>query len=253
MDNSTPDMSQTLVQYLDGELTADQQATVAQQLAGQQALQGEFDNLLLTREAIRFAGLQKQVAGIHATMMEEMAAPVKKMTPVKKIFRYSIAVAASLLLIVGGYLAYSFYSLSPNKVFDANYQTYELSTVRDGNNVPGATEQAYQAKNYQAVIDQAASSSDIKDIFLVAMSQLELKKNTAAITNFKKVIALNQSAGSNTRKDEAEYYLALAYIRNRDYDLALEQLRAIHDNPDHLYNDKVSNKLMREVRWLKWR
>lgn len=253
MDNSTPDMSQTLVQYLDGELTADQQATVEQQLTSQPALQGEYDSLLITREAIRFAGLQKQVAGIHVTMMKELNAPVKQIRPIRKIFRYSIAVAASLLLVIGGYLAYSFYSLSPNKVFDANYQSYELSTVRDGNNPPGAVEQAYQSKNYKAVIDQASASTEIKDVFLVAMSQLELKNNTAAIAGFRKVLDMNKAAGSTIRKDETEYYLALSYLRNRDYDLSLELLRSIHDNPEHTYNAKVTAKMIRQVKWLKWR
>ncbi|MBL0155094.1 MAG: hypothetical protein IPP93_17115 [Chitinophagaceae bacterium] len=244
MDNSTPDMSQTLVQYLDGELTVEQQAAVEQQLTSQPALQGEYDSLLVTREAIRFAGLQKQVAGIHVTMMKELNTPVKQIRPVRKIFRYSIAVAASLLLIIGGYLAYSFYSLSPNKVFDANYQSYELSTVRDGNNPPGAVEQAYQSKNYKAAIDQGSASTEIKDVFLVAI---------AAIAGFRKVLEMNKTAGSTIRKDETEYYLALSYLRNRDYDLSLELLRSIHDNPEHTYHGKVNAKMIRQVRWLKWR
>ena len=253
MDNYTPDMSQTLVQYLDGELPGAEKQQLEENLRTSSSLQGEYENLLLTREAIRFGGLQQQVASIHQDMMEELRTPVKKISSFRKIVRYSVAVAASLLLIVGGYLAYNFYTLSPNGIFASNYQSYELSSVRDGNTVLSPVEKAYQEKNYKLVAQLGAASVDTKEEFLAAMSDIELNNNTAAISMFKKIIAVDHAVTSNLFKDEAEYYLALTYIRNKDYDFALDLLHVIHDNPNHVYNGKVTNKLIRQVKMLKWR
>jgi len=253
MDNPTHDMSEALVRYLDGELTGIEKESLEQQLAADPVLQQEYENLRLTRESIRYYGLQQKVAGLHGQMMEEVKTPARMIGPAAKIIRYSIAVAASVILLVGGFLAYDFYTLSPTKIFASNYQSYELSNVRDGNGQAlSPVEKAYQAKNYQQVIKlvQQSDSITVKETFLAAMSYEELGNNTGAIENYKKVIA---ESGANGVRDAAEYYLALAYIRNKDYDFALELLRKIKDDPDHLYHTKITGKLIRQVKMLKWR
>ncbi len=255
MDNSTPDMSERLVLYLDGELSGSEKNMLEQQLAADKTLQGELESLQSTREAVKLYGLKQKVASIHGQMMEELQAPVKKISSVRRMVRYSVAIAASLLLLVGGYWAYNFFTLSPDKVFASNYRSYELVTVRDGGtNEISAIEEAYKEKKYAEVVritfDRPFS---IKELFLRAMSYSELTDNPKAIEEYKKVIAQNEGAKTNTFKQQAEYYLALSYIRNGDYDFAIDLLNKIQDDPNHLYNEKVSNKLIRQVKMLKWR
>jgi hypothetical protein len=252
MDNAANNLNETLVRYMDGELTSEEKAAVEQYLTDAGA-RSAYEDLLLAKQAVQTAGLRMHVSSIHQSMMREMKTPVRKISSFKKVARYTIAVAASLLLIAGGYLAYSFYTLSPNGVFSANYQPYELTIVRDGQAALSPVENAYREKNYTAAAKLGASSTGTKEMFLAAMADIELKKNTAAINLLKKVLAADQSNHSTIVKDEAEYYLALAYLRNKDYDFALELLRSIRDNPDHIYNSKVSNKLIRQVKMLKWR
>lgn len=256
MDNSTHNMSEKLVQYLDGELTGAEKESIEQQLAADKKLNDDLESLKATREAVKIFGLQQKVSGIHQQMMQEMQTPVKKMSSTRRIIRYSIAAAASVILIVGSIIGYNFYNLSSNKVFASNYHSYELSTVRDGDSTQvSPVEKAYREKDYKKTIELISqqNSLTVKETFLAGMSYMELDNGTKAIDEFKKVIAGNENAKNNLFKDEAEYYLALTYIRNKDYDFALDMLRSIKETPGHLYHEKVTGKLIRQVKMLKWR
>ena len=255
MDNSTPGMSEKLVQYLDGELTGTEKESLVRQLATDKALQDELESLKSTSEAVKLYGLQKKVSGIHQQMMEELQPPVREIKSSKKIIRYSIAVAASLVLIIGSYMAYNFYSLSADKVFASNYQTYQLVTVRDGNTIESPAEKAYRENNYAEVIriHDAGEDHTPKGEFLCGAAALELKENDKAIKCFKEVLDADRQTGQSVLKDEAEYYLSLTYIRNKDYESALVLMNTIQGNPNHLYNERISSKLIRQVRMLKKR
>jgi tetratricopeptide (TPR) repeat protein len=258
MDNSTPDMSERLVLYLDGELTGAEKTQIEQQLAVNAVLLGELDSLRSARAAIMFYGLQQKVAGIHREMMEELKTPVRKISAARsprKMLRYSMGIAAGLLLLIGGFMAYNFLTLSSDKVFASRYHSYELVTTRDGNTPETPAEKAFREKNYREVIrihDKKEDRSQ-KAEFLCGVSALEIKDNTKAIECLKEVIAANKTSAKPVLNDEAEYYLALGYIRNRDYDYALDILNTIREDPDHIYHGAVTAKLLRQVKLLKWR
>lgn len=255
MDNSTSDMSEKLVSYLDDELTGAEKENLEQQLAADKALQHQLDSLKSTREAVKLYGLQQEVSGIHREMMKEQQSPVKKIGSAGKFIRYSIAVAAGLLLIIGGYMAYNFFTLTPDKVFASSYQSYELVTVRDGNGNETPVEKAYREKNYKEVlrIHDAGEDHSPKGEFLCGSAALELKDNSKAIKCFKEVLDANKQVKKPVLNDEAEYYLSLSYIRNRDYDYALDIMNKIQDDADHTYNKQITGKLLRQVKMLKWR
>ena len=181
---------------------------------------------------------------------------IGKRMAARRIIRYSIAAAAAVVLIVAFIMAYNFYNLSSNKVFVSNFHSYELNTVRDGDStLVSPVEKAYREKDYKKTIGLISKqrSLSVKETFLAGMSYMELGNNAKAIEELKKVIAGNENAGNNLFKDQAEYYLALTYIRDKDYDFALDMLRSIKENPGHLYHKKVTSKLIRRVKLLKWR
>jgi tetratricopeptide (TPR) repeat protein len=262
MDNSTPDMSELLVQYLDGNLQGPEKENIEQQLAADSALQQQFDSLLLTREAIRYYGLKEKVKSLHQKMMEELKeqAPsteveLKPVHSRSKIFRYAISVAASIILLVGGYMLYNFITLSSDKVFGANYQHYELSTTRDAGTAETAIEKAYKDNNYKEVVRIYSVKEDVsvKAAFLDGLAAMELNDNSTAISSFKQVLEINKTAAVKSLNDDAEYYLCLSYIRNKDYDYALDIMRSIQNDPGHVYHNKITGKLMRQVKMLKWK
>ena len=112
MDNSTSNMAERLVQYLDGELKGADKDVMEQHLASDKNLRDELDSLIATREAVKMYGLQQKVSGIHQQMMQEMKTPAGKINSTRRILRLGIAVAASVVLIVGSIIGYNFYSLS---------------------------------------------------------------------------------------------------------------------------------------------
>lgn len=256
MDNSTPNMSERLVLYMDGLLSGPDKTTVENWLGSDDAARNEYESLLQTRAAIQLFGLKQKVGAIHKEMMSEMGTPVRQIRSSKKILRYSMAVAASLVILIGGYLAYNFFTLSPDKVYSANYHTYTLVNER-GSNGPELTpeEKSYTEKNYKQVITlhDAGINHSAKDEFLCGAAALELGDDPKAIQCFTKVLELNRQNNQQVLNDEAEYYLALSYIRNKDYDFALPLLENIRDDDAHKYHDQVSARLIRKVRMLKWR
>lgn len=255
MDNSTPNMSEKLLQYLDGELTGVEKESLDRQLATGQSLKAELDSLKTTREAVKLYGLQQKVAGIHKQMMGELQAPVRKISFGKKVTRYSIAVAACALLVVAGITLFGSGTVSADKIFASNYRSYEMSITRKGGNELTPAEKAYSEKNYQEVlrIHNAGEDKTAKGEFLCGAASLELENNSMAIKCFKEVLEINKQSATVILQAETEYYLALTYIRNKDYGLALDLLTKIKDNPAHLYQEKVTGKLIRQVKTLKQR
>lgn len=256
MSNSTPDMSEQLVLYMDGALSGAGKKAVEDWLASSEAARAEYESLLQTREAVKLFGLRQKVSAVHKEMMEEKQPPVRKISSSRKIFRYTMAAAASIVLLIGGYMAYNFFTLTPDKVYSASYHTYTLSNERGpGEPEPGAIEKMYAAENYAEVIKlhDATAAPATKEEFLNGAAAMELGDDARAIKSFKTVLDLNKKNNQQVLNDEAEYYLALSYIRNKDYDFALPLLEKIRDDKEHKYNTEVSSPLIRKVRMLKWR
>lgn len=255
MDNSTPDTTALIIDHIDGILPAAEKEQLEKQLSADNRMKKEWENLLATTEAVRLYGLQQKVGTIHHEMMSEWQAPVKTISPVRRIARYTLAVAAGVLLVVLGITGYNFYQLSADKIFTGNYSYYELSNTRGAGTEATTAEKAYAEKRYADVIKIYDSGNEAgqQTAFIAGVSALELDNSTRAIACFKEVIALNRQAGEKLLEDEAEYYLSLSYIRNGDYDYALELMKKIQEDPGHLYREKITDKLIRQVKLLKWR
>lgn len=250
MDKALPNI---LVRYLDGELSGVEKQDLEQELSVDPGLREELDSLRSVREAIRLYGLQQKVSGIHSEMMKEMR-PVAIIKPIRgKIIKYSMAVAASLLLLVGGYFIYNAATISPERVFASSYTPFELVTVRDGNNMESNIEKAYREKNYNEVvrIHETGEDHSPQETFLCGSAALEMKNLPKAIKCFNEVLAASRQTGKPILKDEAEYYLSLSYLRNKDYDEALVLLNSIESDPAHTYYKKVNAKLIRQVKRLR--
>ena len=254
MDNSTHDMSEMLLRYLDGELEDHEKSQLEQKLATDPALQEELNNLRLAKESIRSYGLAGRVGKIHKEMMNEIphSTPVIQISRRRQIIRYSIAVAAALLILFVGFKMFQDNNMTADQLYADNYKAYELTTLRSGETEPTIFEKAYRDKNYNEVITlySSANPDDIQANFLTAMSHLELKEYDKAIENFKKNLELNKAAGTHLWQDQSEYYMALAYLKTENYSSSLELFQKINNDTEHLYHEKVSSKLLKQVKRL---
>ena len=257
MDNFTQ-QDELLVRYLDGDMNQEERAEFESKLLTDEGARRRLEDLQTARAAVKLYGLRDRVASVHKEMMVEMRpeAALRKMGRVRAIARYGLRIAASVAFIAICFFAYNFFSVSPGKLYNEKYSSFELSSLRGDNGTEASgVEEAYRQRNYQQVVALSEKSTEIsiKDEFLEAVSYLELDKHTSAIDHFSRVIARDRVSDHPVYNDEAEYYLALCYLKTRNYEKALELMNTIHNNPSHLYHEKFTKGFILKVKMLKWR
>lgn len=168
---------------------------------------------------------------------------------VRRIIQYSVAAVATLVLVFLIIEGCKFYSLSPEKLFAEKYEPYRSVIDTNSSNI----ERAFDKKDYGGVIKLNRDLPlSIKDIFLTGMAYLETKDYSRAVSSFQ-VVATDIKAGKTRLIDTTEFYLALSYLQNRDYDQAIELMSAIRNTKTHLYKARFKRKYINRVKRLKWR
>jgi hypothetical protein len=184
------------------------------------------------------------------------ATEVKPATEVKTVSlletaRLLLAVIGAVLLLLLIVASYRFYRLSPQSLYEQAYVEYKLT--QEGDYLLGATpvEKAYRAGLYDSVVKESKKKQGFtdQDYLLIGLAHMQRKDFSAAIEPLRLVNLWNES----DFKQEGEFYLSLAYLRNKDYDKSLELMERIRRAPEHTYHDQITDKLIRNVRILKWR
>lgn len=254
MDNSTQDRDDLLMRYLDDEMDDSEKESFERWLRSDAELKEELGRLQLARAAISSYGLKKEVEGVHVSMMKEMRTsfPASR-PPLKKLIRYSIAIAASFAALFVAIQGYNFVRLSPERLYNQNYIAYEADVTRGSEETLSPIEKAYREKKYSELTKTVYHRSlTPRETFLRGMAFLQTGDYSRAVTSFQSIIS-DTTRRDLQLKDETEYYLSLAYLGNRDYDEAIELMEQINENPGHTYNERISKKFIRKVKMLKWR
>ena len=258
MDNPAQGHNGLLMRYLDGEMTEKEKLEFENVLGNDKELRQELQDLKIAKDAVRLYGLKKKVAEIHQLMMEEIKPvkpPVQRFRQLTKVFRYVIAIAASIILLFLLVEAYNFYMLNSEGLFGEKYSEYKLSaSVKNTTANPGI-EKAYKSAKYQQIIayHNKKSFNTSNDLFFLGIAYLKTENLSKAIQSFNSIIDKNKLTKTDTLLDETEYYLALTYLKNKDYDQAIVLMKKIHEDPQHLYNKKFTSTYIRRVKMLKWR
>jgi len=201
---------------------------------------------------------QEPLSESSFTAMTEIksATKVRPQQPAKKVsllevVRVLLAVTGGVLLILVIVAGYRFYRLSPAALYKQAYVAYKLP--QEGDYLLGASpvERAYRAGLYDSVVRESKKKQGFTDhdYLMIGLAHMHREDYGAAIEPLRLVNLWNES----DFKQEGEYYLALAYLRNKDYDKALELMDRIRRTPEHAYQQQITGKLVRNVRILKWR
>jgi hypothetical protein len=255
--NNNSTNTDILIQYLDNELSQEDKTNLENQLKHDTVMQQELENLSLAKSAIKTYGLKKQVGNIHIEMMNEMVAEKTSVTQkgiVRRIVNISMKIAAAIFIVMLGLGVYQYTTVTPDKLFASNYKPYTLSVSR-GVVETNVMEKLFQEKNYAAVITQfeTLKETSTKESFLAGVAYLETKNYKNASTAFNTVLSKNTLEKTSILNDDAQYYLALSYLKSNDIKLATPIFKMINLNTNHLYNDKVSNAFMRNLKILNWK
>ncbi len=251
MDESLHIMHERLVDHLEGISTAEEKSLIEQLIATDPEWTRAWEDLKGTKTAILHFGLKQKVGGIHQEIMSERQS--SKQGVYRRMVRPFLSVAAALILLVGGYYFYRVYLISSEKVFETNYVSYDLGTLRGTDDHSSDLEQAFRKKDHTAVLKIYVKLDSVtnKERFLAGISSLETKDYKSAKTFFNNIIKEKQ--GTGLFKDESEFYLALTFIASKEYDQALPLLKKIRDEKQHPYHQEVDDKLIQDVKMLSWK
>jgi hypothetical protein len=254
MDRDIP--NNDLLRYFDKQMNASEQQLFEKKLEDDPLLKQELEKLQLLNNAIKYYSINSQVNEIRKLyevqghLNEKVDTGKAKVFKMSKALRVSIIAAASIILVLSGAVTYTIYQLSPGKVFNESYVSYNINSSRSSQNRNTRIEDAYSNGDFNTVIKLSDESPlTYQDELLKGISYMQLNLLPDAIIQFNRILNEKES----NFKQDAEYYLALTYIKDNDYKNALPLLIKIRENKSHLYHNQVTQKIIREVKLLKWK
>ncbi len=236
---------QILIDYLDNTLQGDDRLKAAQVISEDEDAATTLAQLQFSVDLIREAGVVQQVAAIRqqyttgasvVTMQKKQSGAIVRSFS-KNVFR----VAAMVVIVLGAASVYKYAATTNTSVYSQNFTSFDLETSRGANN-DGQMETAYRNKNWNGVENIFGLQKDksIKSWFLAGMAAMELKEYDRAVTYLNKVMTLNSSNADPVYQDEAEYYLALAYLGAKKTNEGVTILRKIRNNKEHVFYQKAA-------------
>jgi hypothetical protein len=169
----------------------------------------------------------------------------------KRILRFGSAIGALLLMVYLGSKAYQVYLLSPEQLYAESFQPYVLGPPAPTDTGWSRFEIFYYEGSMDSIIRAARRKvilSD-KETLIAGLAYLLADDPFWAIRPLKKLADQQHPALS----PHADFYLSLAYLKNRDYDHALTVMLRIRRQREHPYRDKFPPGFIDRVKLLKWR
>ncbi|AEV99366.1 hypothetical protein A4D02_34185 [Niastella koreensis] len=233
-----------LINYFDRTLEEREMREVEELINTDLEVRKQWQYLQLAVEAVEYAALYDQVAAVKENF--RTIQPVEVLLPanrknVRSIVRPFMRVAAAVVALIVGTVAYKYFTVSATHVYDKTFIAYNLSTSR-GQATITDLEQAYRNQNWNGVIAAANSSSSLSDnkaLFLAAMAHLQLKNFAAANQLFEQVLRNNSQTGDDYFRDEAQFYLAMSNLANNHPVQAIALLQQIRADKNHLYHQQA--------------
>jgi tetratricopeptide (TPR) repeat protein len=207
--------------------------------------------------AVTQYNLMKQVQQVHAQFAGKVLQTAKdKQEP--KVIRmqaraFVMRIAAGLLLLLTGYTTVQYFNSTGSAFYKSMHNTYHASENRSIITEPSSElVEAYKKGNYASVINAFTQlrNPGNREMFFAGNSYLETNNALKAITLFEKVLDRNKTTGELLYQDEAEYYLAMAHLKNNDTDKALPLLYKIADETGHTYHHKIDKFVLFKMKWL---
>lgn len=276
MDNfSDLERAEYIDRYLDGSLSTEETQTFETALANNEALKQAYEEIRTVRALAQDYALREKIRSIRQAMKHEAVdeAVVRPMseTPAtvatdiarpqqrsrgRGISAYAGRIAAGVAVLLIGFLAFQYVTLSPQDLYAEKAMPYQIAASRSAEE-PDATpedrlERQYRFQYFDEVTATYEQMNDpsLMAMFLAGNAYLQEGKTDQAIDAFYKIVAINGSQGINRFEEDAQYYLALSYLRADRVTEALPLLEKINANPDHSYHSVVNDYYLWRVKFL---
>lgn len=239
----TEQEDQMLDSYLRGKLNKADSNQVENQLQTNADWQAAF----AFRQSVRKVAAQSMREELRARFTavdKRLDVPPSSSISIKKRYRWLVAAMITFLLVGG--IWYMQQPSTAAKLFTTYYKPLPnlLAPIRKGNDTTTLTEtdialQSYERHQYSKAVEQfylleqqetsRILSNDLQLYYALAL--LETNATEAAIV---KLITITQDHATEFQPT-AEWYLALAYLKNSELEKARQQLQTITTIADHRY------------------
>lgn len=248
MAEDLPDESD-LIKYLDDEMLPAEKRAFEALLNSDAGLREKLENLRMAKDAMVYYGIQQQVAQARAQWKQpdegNMPAGRAPVMVMRKYGRFAIAIAAAsiifaFVIIKGLFIT----SPSPDKIYQETFVDYNPGSYRSQTAGRSPVEKAYQRRDYTGVVSLGRQASlNAKEQLLLGIAYLHLNNPEAAIRELEAV----EKRADTTYRQDAAFYTGLAYLKNKQYDQALQVLKKIRTDPHHLYHNQVNEKTIHDL------
>lgn len=198
--------------------------------------------------AVKYAAINQQVSAAAQSFFNSRAQEktssstgAAKVISFRRVATYSLRAAAVVLLVIGSYTAISYQTVNADGLYADGFVPYDIAVTRNSSDA-AAVETAYMQQNWQLVINAAnQQTTSPKTNFLAGVAAMQLHQYPDARNFFENLVLLNKQSADPVYVDDAEYYLALTYIKLGELAKAQPMLETIRKNPYQQYYQAVKN------------
>jgi tetratricopeptide (TPR) repeat protein len=275
-DFSDFERAQQIDRYLAGRLSTEETQQVEAAVQQDPAWQQAYEDAKLSRAVTQEYALRDEIRSIRASMQKESLAeaatepetdtptdPAERSsdspaadTKVRSIFpAYLGRIAAGLALLLIGFLGFQYATLSGDSLYAERATVYQMAASRSSEATDDTPEERlerhYRAQRYAeatAAYEQMTDPS-LTATFLAGNAYLQQDKTDQAIAAFHEIVRINGSQGVNRFEEDAQYYLAMSYLKADLPQKAIPLLEEINDAPQHSYRALVSDYYLWKVKF----
>lgn len=246
----TIDFSYFIERYNSGEMSDTEKKWFEKELEGNGKLRNEVNLRKRTDEVLKsqnIISLMNKLSDIEKR--REVLEPVKN-TGRKRYLKYAAVIAT--LVIIGSITFINGKKLTGDEILIRYNKSYEAPAAsRSGESVTNdeftLALEYYNTRDYQRAADLfskvvESNPKDMQSTLLNGISNFENNKYPEAKGSFGKVIDDN----NNMYIDQAEWYLALCYVKTDEWDKAVELLETIKKEDGIFKND--ARKVLRNLK-----
>lgn len=235
----------------------------AKELLARQGLSNldvEIDLHFASVKAIQQYAILKQVQSVHSSFMHsepnaENSIGKAPIMPSRMVsMRWVMGVAASLFVFAATWFTYQYSTNDGGKLYSEIYQPYNVNTDRGiGEISTHNLIQEFKNEDYKAVIKTYESllNTNIREKFLTGYAYHQVANYNKSIELLRQLLKYNKLNKTRLYNDEAEFYLALSYLKINDIVSAAELFKSIRSNPDHTFHETVTKWNLTRLNWLK--
>ena len=166
------------------------------------------------------------------------------------IIRNSLQASSLIIVILVLFVLYQFIvTVDPKKIFSENYHPYQVQILR-GAAESSALKETFKSGKMDSVIWQfnSLNTPQPEEYLLAGIAFLESNQPAKAIETFKTMLQKNEASKTDFFQDDAEYYLAMSYLSNKEPEKAMpifEKIQADENNP---YYTNVNSWFLLDVK-----